>query len=50
MMPLEYLRVLVVEEIIKIWAMSGVLRRDVGTPRRRGGPRHGVACPRRGVV
>ena len=39
-----------IEEIRKIWAMSGVLSHDVGTPRRSEGPCHYVACPRRGVA
>ena len=34
-----------IEEIRKIWAISGVLRHDVGTPHRSGGPRQDVACP-----
>ena len=39
-----------IEEIRKIWAKSGVLRRGEGTPHRSEGPRHDVACPRRGVT
>ena len=31
------------EEIIKIWAMSGVLHRGVGTPCHSGGPRRSMA-------
>ena len=56
MMPLEYLRVLVgflkkkKKEIGKIWAMPGVLRHNVGTPRDNKGPCHGMACPHRGVA
>ena len=38
------------EEIIKIWAVSRVLRSSGGTPRRSEGPCHGVACPRRSVA
>ena len=39
-----------IEEIRKIWAISGVLRHEVGTPHRSGGPRQDVACPRHGVA
>ena len=46
-----------IEEIRKIWAMSRVLRRDVGTPHNdvgtphcRKGPRHDVECPRHSVA
>ena len=39
-----------IEEIRKIWAMSGVLRRGVVIPRRSEGQRQGVACPRHGVA
>ena len=31
------------DEIIKIWAISGVLRRGVGIPHNSVGPRQGVA-------
>ena len=34
----------------KIWARSRVLRRGEGTPHRSEGPRHVVACSRRGVA
>ena len=33
------------DEISKILAMSGVLRRGVGIPHSGVGPRQGVACP-----
>ena len=39
-----------IEEIIRIWAMSGVLRCGVGTPHRSKGPHHGMACPRDGMA
>ena len=39
-----------IEEIRKIWAMSRVLRQDVGTPRRSEGPLHDVASPRHSVA
>ena len=38
------------DEISKIWAISGVLRRGVGIPRSSIGPRQGVACPRGDVA
>ena len=38
------------DEIRKIWAISGVLHRGVGTLCSSLGPRQGVACPRRNVA
>ena len=38
------------DEISKIWANFGVLRRDVGIPCSNVGPRQGIACPRSGVA
>ena len=38
------------DEISKIWAISGVLRCDVGIPCNNTSPRQGVACPRHGVT
>ena len=38
------------DEISKIWVISGVLHRDVGIPRNSVGRHQGVACPRRGVA
>ena len=50
MMFLDYFWVCVwisrkMDEISKIWAISGVLRRSVGIPRISVGPCQGVACP-----
>ena len=55
MMLLDYLRVFgwiseKIDEISKIWAISGVLRRSLGTLCSSLGPRQGVACPRRGIA
>ena len=55
MMPLDYFEGFgwisgKIEEIIKFWAMSGVLRRGVGTLHHSGGPRHSVACPHHGMA
>ena len=55
MMLLDYFGVFVwiygkIDEIRKIWAISGVLRHDVGIPTQqcRSMPRHGMSTPWRG--